>query len=99
MQVRPSTIRKSHLKNLSDAPPRAQRLLLKIEPYDFEIKHITGKVVALADALSRVNRQDKMELKGLDFTIHELTPCMTLIKVSMICEEEKIDATMHLLIQ
>ena len=40
-----------------------------------------------------------MELKGLDFTIHELTPCMTLIQVSMICEEQKRDATMQLFIQ
>ena len=41
----------------------------------------------------------KMELKGLDFTIHELTPCMTSIQVSMIHEEQKRNATMQLLIQ
>ena len=70
-----------------------------MQPYDFEIKYIPGKEVALADALSRVNPQYKMELKGLDFTIHELTPCMTLIHVSMICEEQKKDATLQLLIQ
>ena len=92
-------LEKIHLKNLSDAPPRLQRLLLKIQPYDFQIKYIPGKEVTLADALSRVNPQDKIELKGLDFTIHELTPCMTLIQVSMICEEQKKDATMQLLIQ
>ena len=40
-----------------------------------------------------------MELKGLDFTIHGLTPCMTPIQVSVICEEQKKDATMQLLIQ
>ena len=64
-------LEKIHLKNLSDAPPRLQRLLLKMEPYNFEIKYIPGKEVALADTLSRVNPQDKMELKGLDFTIHQ----------------------------
>ena len=73
--------------------------MLKIEPYDFEIKYIPGKEVALADDLSRVNPQDKMELKGLDFTILELTPWMTPIQVSIICEEQKNDATMQLLIQ
>ena len=52
-------------KNLSDAPPRLQRLLFKVQPYDFEIKYIPGKEVALVDALSRVNPQYKMELKGL----------------------------------
>ena len=98
MQVRPSTLEKIHLKNLSEAPPRLQRLLLKIQPYNFEMKYILGKEVALADALSRVNLQDKMELERLDFTIHELTPCMTLIQVSRICEEQKQDATLQLLI-
>ena len=63
------------------------------------LKYILGKEVALADALSRVNPQDKMELKGLDFTIHELTPCMTPIQVSRICEEQKKDVTLQLLIQ
>ena len=92
-------LEKIHLMNLSDAPPRLQRLLLKIKPYDFEIKYIPGKEVALADTLSRVNPQDKMELKGLDFTIYELTPCMTLMQVSMIWKEQKKDTTMQLLIQ
>ena len=99
MQVTPSTFRKNPFKNLSDAPPRLQRLLLKVQPYDFEIKYILGKEVALADALSRVNPQDKMQLKGLDFAIHELTPYMTSIHVSMIHEEQKKDAKMQLLIQ
>ena len=42
-------------KYFSVAPTRLQRLLLTIQPYDFEIKYIPGKEVALADALSRVN--------------------------------------------
>ena len=74
-------------------------MLLKIQPCDFEIKYIPGKEVALADALSRVNPHHKMELKRLDFTIHELTPCMTPVQVSMICEEQMKDATLQLLIQ
>ena len=52
-----------------------------IHPNDFEIKYIPGKEVALADVPSRLNPQDKMELKDLDFTIHELTPGMTPIKM------------------
>ena len=87
MQIRPST---------SDAPPRLQRLLLKIKTYDFEIKCIPGKEVALDDGPSRVNPQDKMELKGLDFIMHELTPCMTPVQMSMIHAEQKKDATMQL---
>ena len=63
MQMRPST---------SVAPPRLQRLLLKIQPYDFEIKYIPGKEVTLADVLSRENPEEKMELNSLDCTVHEL---------------------------
>ena len=87
------------MKNLLDAPPRLQRLLFKTQPYDFGIKYSPGKEVAFADALSRVNPLDKMELKGLDLTIHELTPCMIPIEVSTIHGEHKKDATIQLLIQ
>ena len=48
--------------------PDYKRVLLTIPPYDFEIKYILGKEVALAYAVSRVNPQDEMELKCLDFT-------------------------------
>ena len=41
-----------HLKNLSDAPARLQRLLLKLRPYNLAIKYIPGKDAVLADALS-----------------------------------------------
>ena len=65
MQIRPSV----HLKKfLSDVLPSLQRVLLTIQPYDFEIKYIPGKEVALTDAVSRVKPQDEIELKGLDFT-------------------------------
>ena len=62
----PSVSRKVHF--LPDASPSLQRVLLAIQPYDFEIKYIPGKEVALPDAVSRVNPQDEMELKGLNFT-------------------------------
>ena len=35
---------------------------------NFEIKYIPDKEVSLADAVSRVNHQDEMGQKGLDFT-------------------------------
>ena len=55
-----------HLKHLSDAPPRLQRLLLKIQPYDFSIKYIPGPKIPMADALSRVSPHEKIEIKGLE---------------------------------
>ena len=47
----------------------------------FEIKSIPDKEGALADAVSRVNPLDEMEQMGLDFTIHEVTQCMTPIQM------------------
>ena len=53
-----------HLKNLSDAPSRLQRLLLKLQPCDITIKYLPSHKVAVEDMLSRVS---------LDVTIHEMT--------------------------
>ncbi|XP_014668373.1 PREDICTED: uncharacterized protein K02A2.6-like [Priapulus caudatus] len=42
-----------HLKNISAAPQRLQRMLLRIQHYDLTIQYKPGKEVMLADALSR----------------------------------------------
>ena len=62
-----------HLMHLSDAPPKLQRLLLKLEPYDITIKYLPGHKVAVADALSRVSPSGKIVIKGLDVTMHKMT--------------------------
>ena len=62
-----------HLKHLSDAPPRLQRLLLKLQPYDIMIKYLPGHKVAVADVMSRVGTSGKTVIRGLDVTIHEMT--------------------------
>ena len=49
------------LKNFSDAPPVLQRLLLKIQSYDFVTKYVPGIRIPMADALSRVSPQEKGE--------------------------------------
>ena len=40
-------------KPLDKAPPRIQRFLLKLQKYQFELKHVPGKKIPVADALSR----------------------------------------------
>ena len=40
-------------KTLQDAPPRLQRMLLRLQKYDFVIKHKPGKDLVVADTLSR----------------------------------------------
>ena len=85
-----------HLKHLSDIPPRLQRLLLKIQPYDFSIKYIPGPKIPMADALSRVSQHEKVEIKGLDVTSHELTPTKSTEQVAPIQEATKEDTTLQL---
>ena len=35
------------------APPRLQRLMLQLQPYDLRIKYVPGKFMYVADTLSR----------------------------------------------
>ena len=41
-------------KPLGKAPPRLQRLMLKLQPYDLRINYVPGKYMYMADTLSRV---------------------------------------------
>ena len=43
-----------HLKNLMAAPPRLQRMLLRLQSYDVKIKYKPGKEMLLSDGLSRL---------------------------------------------
>ncbi len=45
-------------KSLHDAPPRLQRMLLRLQKYDFVIKHKPGKDLVVADTLSRAPLPD-----------------------------------------
>ena len=58
-----------HLKSISQAPPRLQRMLLRIQPYDMKIKYRPGKELLLADALSRIQPRQG-ETINLEKTIH-----------------------------
>ena len=93
-------LEKIHLKHLSDAPPIPQRLLLKIQPYDINIKYIPGPKDPVADALSRVNCRGNTHIRGLDVIIHEITshPMMH-TKVKEIQQATKEDQTLQLLMQ
>ena len=88
-----------HLKHLSDAASKLQRLLLKIQPYDFSIKYIPGHKIPMGDALSRVSPHEKAEIKGLDITIHELTPTMPRVQVETIKKATQEDTALHFLMQ
>lgn len=57
------------LKQLSKAPPRLQRMLLRIQPYEIRLVYKPGKDMAYADYLSRVKPRVGPEIE-LDKTIH-----------------------------
>ena len=59
------------LKNIGQAPPRLQRMLLRIQPYNLKIKYRPGKELVLSDTLSRLNPKpgDTIQLQK---TIHSI---------------------------
>ena len=61
-------------KHLSSAPPRLARMLLRIQKYDVQIKHLPGKDIPVAEALSRISSCPGESLQGLDISVHNASP-------------------------
>ena len=59
-------------KPLSAAPPRLQRLLVKIQGYNYDIHYRPGPQMVLADALSRLPNQDKDGEIELDYNVESI---------------------------
>ena len=51
------------MKNLANAPPCLQRMLLELQKYDVTIKYRPGKEMQLADALSRCPARASQQIK------------------------------------
>ena len=67
-------------KPLCKAPPRLQRLMLKLQPYDLHITYVPGKYMYMADTLSRaylnVEPDDALN-DELTYVIHTLFTNLT----------------------
>ena len=62
-------------KPLFKAPPRLQRLMLRLEPYDLDVHYVPGKYTYLADTLSRayIQGEGNAELEDeLSRNVHSL---------------------------
>ena len=59
-------------KNLSEMSPRIQRLMMKLQRYDFELIYTPGKHIVMADALSRATTQNNtpVSLTETDVELH-----------------------------
>ena len=57
------------LKNLTAAPPRLQRMLLRLQEYDMVIKYRPGSEMLLADGLSRLPSKKNKEVIDLDIKV------------------------------
>jgi transposase InsO family protein len=60
-------------KPLTSAPPRLQRLLVKIQGYDFEITYRPGSTMVLSDTLSRLPNPYKKEDVDLDHHVDNIS--------------------------
>ena len=87
-----------HKKNLMQAPPRLQRILLRLQAYDIEIRYKPGKEMVVADALSRLSPVEKHEIPEMKVRIHHVVS-VTPTKLELIRQETATDMTLQLLKQ
>ena len=85
-----------HKKNLTQAPPRLQTMLLRLQPYDCDIKYIPGKEMVTADALSRLSPLDEFEVPDVKVKVHHLIR-ITPAKMQEFKDETTEDHTLQLL--
>ena len=79
-------------KSLANTPPRLQRMMLRLQPYDFQIIYKPGREMILADALSRLNPTLGKQIE-LDSTIY--TVQFSTDKVNELREKTKQDESLH----
>ena len=85
-----------HKKNLMQAPPRLQRMLLRLQPYDCIIKYLPGREMVTADALSRLSPLDEFEVSDMNVKVHHLIR-ITPAKIEEFKEETAKDETLQFL--
>ena len=81
-------------KPVSLAPPRLQRMLLRLSKYDIQVKYVGSKRVLLADTLSwLVQPGAAKEIPGLDINIAQVLKVEP-TRLESLQEETKADSTL-----
>ena len=87
-----------HKKNLDMAPPRLQRMLLRLQPYDCTIQYKSSKEMVMAGTLSRLSSRDRDEIPGMQVRIHQLVE-FSPVELQQIKDETVKDGTLQFLTQ
>ena len=63
-----------NLKNLNLCPPRLQRMLLRIQEYDYDIVYRPGPKIPVPDCLSRLVPSSRCDpdVPGMDIHVNEI---------------------------
>ena len=86
-----------HLKHLTAAPPRLQRMLLRLQPYDLVIRYQPGKNMEISDALSRLSPEEKEAIPGLNVEVHAIYPHFSKDMLQTIRDETAVDPELNAL--
>ena len=87
-----------HLKHLTAAPPRLQRMLLRLQPYDLTIRYQPGKNMEVADALSRLSpEEEQAPVPGMNVQIHEVFPQFSNNMLQRVKEQTSLDTELSAL--
>ena len=80
-------------KQIHAAPPCLQRMLLRLQKYDYNIIYKPGKDMVFADRLSRFPSRNENLPKELHHNIHHVT--FTQDKINIICSSTERDPILH----
>ena len=81
-------------KSLASTPPRLQRMMLHLQPYDMEIVYKPGRELLLADAMSRLNPKPGAQI-DLDAAIYAVQ--FSTHKLAQLKEKTNQDEMLYLL--
>ncbi|KAK2701314.1 uncharacterized protein LOC136043709 [Artemia franciscana] len=83
---------------LSQAPPRLQRMMIQLHPYDITVQYVRGNDLPVADTLSRLHPPhfDEECSLEIEFHVHSVMKSITLSdkKMGLILKENKRDPVM-----